>query len=79
MSIFCIGGEPACGKSSVVRQWMFQFDWDLEETRLYGLLHGIYSSDINTYVLGKHYLSSCEKFPGTDKLSMLLKMILYLG
>ena len=67
MSIICLGGQPATGKSSIVREWMSDFSWQ-NNIKLEKTLWGSYCEDCNLYLLGKGYNDSNEMFPGTDRL-----------
>ena len=53
--IVAIGGEPATGKSTLMKQWMKPYKW--EDVKLTDLLYGMWCKDLNTIVLGKDYLN----------------------
>ena len=68
MSIKCIaiGGQPAVGKTTIVRQFFNNFSpW---KNFKFKKLYGHYNEELNLVILGKY--SAGELFSGTDKLSM---------
>ena len=69
--IIAIGGEPATGKSTLMKEWMKDFTW--EDVKLTDLLYGMWGKDINTIVLGKDYFDESQMFSGTDRLSMAVQ------
>ena len=69
--IVAIGGEPATGKSTLMKQWMKPYKW--EDVKLTDLLYGMWCKDLNTIVLGKDYFDESQMFCGTDRLSMAVQ------
>ena len=69
--IIAIGGEPATGKSTLMKQWMKPYK--REDLKLTDLLYGMWCKDINTIVLGKDYFNEAHMFCGTDRLSMAVQ------
>jgi len=69
--IIAIGGEPATGKSTLMKKWMSPYKW--EDIKLTDLLYGMYCKEINTIVLGKDYFDEENMFCGTDRLSMAVQ------
>ena len=68
MSIKCIaiGGQPAVGKTTIVRQFFNNFSpW---KNFKFKKLYGHYNEELNLVILGVY--SAGETFSGTDKLSM---------
>lgn len=66
--IIAIGGEPASGKTSLMRGVLKNFD-DLKKFK-YKLVRGYYSAKQNIYIIG---IYNNELFSGTDKLSMAVQ------
>lgn len=66
--IIAIGGEPATGKTSLMRGVLKNFD-DLKKFK-YKLVRGYYSPKENVYIIG---IYNQELFSGTDKLSMAVQ------
>lgn len=65
-NILAVAGEPATGKSFIIRQILDKAkDW--EPSRFGKVLDYTYSKALNLYVLGVY--KKGEKFPGTDRLS----------
>ena len=62
--VIAIGGEPATGKSTLVRELMK--DYTLSQFK-YGLVRGKYDELQNVYFIG---VFDGDTFEGTDKLSM---------
>jgi hypothetical protein len=61
-----IGGQPAVGKTTLVKQFFINFSpWKAFK---YKKLYGHYNEELNLVILGKY--SASELFSGTDKLSM---------
>ena len=69
--IIAIGGEPATGKSTLMKAWMKDYEW--EEVKLTDLLYGLWCKELNTIVLGKDYFDESQMFCGTDRLSMAVQ------
>jgi len=69
--IVAIGGEPATGKSTLMKQWMKPYKW--EDVKLTDLLYGMWCEHLNTIVLGKDYFDESQMFCGTDRLSMAVQ------
>lgn len=67
-NVLAIGGPPASGKTTLMKQ-IFELadDWS-EKIRPVKLLDGYYSKKLNTWILGV-YEDSVGTFQGTDKLS----------
>lgn len=65
--ILAIGGVPGTGKTTLMREFMAQFD-DWERVKPQPLVDCEYSKEGNIYVIGKY--DEGEVFAGTDKLSM---------
>lgn len=75
--LLAIGGVPAVGKTTLMRQFMSEFStW--KETEMFPKVIGHYNREADIYVLGKYTQS--DLFSGTDKLSMAVqpKMLRYL-
>jgi len=71
MSTNCIiiGGQPAVGKTTIVKQFFQNFSgW---RNFKFKKLYGHYNEELNLVILGK-YISG-EIFSGTDKLSMAVQ------
>tara|TARA_Y100000592_G_C5424412_1_gene294934 strand:- start:725 stop:1237 length:513 start_codon:yes stop_codon:yes gene_type:complete len=66
--IIAIGGEPATGKTSLMRGVLKNFT-DLKKFK-YKLVRGYYSPAENVYIIG---IYNKELFSGTDKLSMAVQ------
>ena len=66
--IIAIGGEPATGKTSLMRGVLKNFT-DLKKFK-YKLVRGYYSPEQNVYIIG---IYNKELFSGTDKLSMAVQ------
>lgn len=66
--IIAIGGEPASGKSTLMKRIIKQH-MPLK-TFAYGLVRGLYSKDNDTYFIG---IYDNSVFCGTDKLSMAVQ------
>jgi hypothetical protein len=67
-NVLAIGGPPASGKTTLMKQiFAFSDDWS-ELTQPIKLLDGYYSKKLNTWVFGV-YEDSLGTFQGTDKLS----------
>ena len=66
--IIAIGGEPASGKSTLMKR-ILKEHMPLK-TFTYGLVRGLYSNEHNTYFIGIYDNSI---FCGTDKLSMAVQ------
>jgi hypothetical protein len=69
--IIAIGGEPATGKSTLMKQWMKDYTWD--DVKCTDLLYGMHCQELNTIVLGKDYFNEEQMFCGTDRLSMAVQ------
>lgn len=66
--IIAIGGVPACGKTTLMRKIIKNFEPFVSFK--YGLVRGLYSKNHNLYVIGIYNKSV---FSGTDKLSMAVQ------
>lgn len=68
--IIAIGGVPATGKSTLIKNLLSKAtDWEKKEP--VQLVSGMYSSSLNTIILGIY--EEGEKFPGTDRFSMAVQ------
>lgn len=68
--ILAIGGVPGTGKSTMMKDFMDQFD-DLERVKPVQLVDCEYSKEGNIHILGKY--DEGEVFSGTDRLSMAVQ------
>jgi len=66
--IIAIGGEPASGKSTLMKYILKQYE--PLKTFKYGLVRGLYNEENNLYFLG---IYDNSVFCGTDKLSMAVQ------
>ncbi len=67
-NVLAIGGPPASGKTTLMKQiFALADDWS-DRTQPVKLLDGYYSKKLNTWILGV-YEDSVGTFQGTDKLS----------
>ena len=67
--IVALGGIPAVGKTTLVKQFFYKYkSW--KEFK-YKKLYGHYNQEINLIILGKY--SDNQLFSGTDKLSMAVQ------
>jgi len=68
--IIAIGGEPATGKSTLIKEFMkTATDW--EPMSPVPLINGYFSYDYDLALLGKY--EEGEQFPGTDRFSMAVQ------
>jgi hypothetical protein len=67
-NVLAIGGPPASGKTTLMKQIFDMADDWSEKTQPVKLLDGYYSETLNTWILGV-YEESVGTFQGTDKLS----------
>lgn len=71
MKVIAIAGLPGAGKSSVVRELLFETGFQWQYFR-YGALVGLKCDSV--YVLGD-YGANAGAFPGTDRLSMAVQPV----
>jgi hypothetical protein len=69
--IIAIGGEPCCGKTTLMFRLISMTD-DWEVIKPQKLLDAMYSKKLNLYILGK-YANDGNVFQGTDRLSMAVQ------
>jgi len=67
--LIAIGGEPACGKTTIMKR--FLEEKNLQSVEPKKLVSSMYDVNNKLYILGKY--GSDELFPGTDKLSMAVQ------
>ena len=68
VKIIAIGGEPATGKTTLVKSILMRFK-PLKKFK-YGLVQGLYNERLKLYIIGVYDGSI---FSGTDKLSMAVQ------
>lgn len=68
--ILAMGGEPATGKSTIVRKLMAPFSWEKSEPEKLVVTHRCLQHDL--HIIGD-YSDPEHKFPGTDRLSMAVQ------
>lgn len=64
--MLCLIGRPGTGKTSLMRKFLENYDWEKKE--LVKLVNSLYNEKNDLHVLGKY--EEGEVFAGTDKLSM---------
>lgn len=69
--IIAIGGEPCCGKTTLMFKLISMAD-DWKIVKPEKLLDALWSEKLNTYILGK-YENDDNVFQGTDRLSMAVQ------
>jgi|TARA_R110000796_G_scaffold252417_1_gene386690 GTPase SAR1 family protein len=68
-NLIAIGGQPAVGKTTLVKRFFTEYDpW---KSFKYKKLYGHFNEELNLIILGKYTKS--EMFSGTDKLSMAVQ------
>lgn len=67
--IIAVGGRPGTGKTTLFREFMKDYTWEVVEP--IKLLPCMYSKDLDLYVIGKY--EEGEVFAGTDRLSMAVQ------
>lgn len=74
MRVIGLGGIPGTGKTTVMLEFLKRTD-DWKPVKPVKLVEGIYSSFLETYVLGKYapWYDVKGSFQGTDKLSMAVQ------
>lgn len=68
-NLIAIGGQPAVGKTTIVRQFLINYDnWKIFKFKK---LYGHYHKELNLIILGVY--KAKELFSGTDRLSMAVQ------
>jgi hypothetical protein len=69
--IIAIGGEPATGKSTLMKKFLKMIPGGLEEKEPVKLVPSLYASEPDLYILGRY--PDGEPFGGTDRFSMAVQ------
>ncbi len=68
--LIAIGGNPATGKTTLMKKFMEGLNWERVEPRK--LVVAMYNKEHDIYIIGD-YSDPEEKFPGLDRLSMAVQ------